>query len=160
MIGDKIRIYKNQHKEVLFNIAVNADKQGKFKDILDSTQLWKDKLIQYCTDDEKIEEIAHSCKVKRGTVSGWLDDNSKTKFPQHIEPLNNILGNDYQKILKNKKNYNSIMIALGRDLSDEITDYIITNEKGKLLEQFDDVSIDAISRHNMPIQEIKKIKII
>ena len=160
IIGDKVRIYKNQHKEVLFNTAVNADKQGKFKDILDSTQLWKDKLIQYCTDDEKIEEIAHSCKAKRGTVSGWLDDNSKTKFPQHIEPLNNILGNDYQKILKNKKNYNRIMRTLGRDLSDEITDYIITNEKGKLLEQFDDVSIYAISRHNRPIREIKQIEII
>lgn len=159
-IGDRIRIYENQHKDVLFKIAANAGRQEIFKEILDNSKLWKDKLIQHCTNEEKITEIANECSVANNIVNGWLCDNSNTKFPQNVKPLKNILGNDYQQILKSKRNYNSIMIALGRNLSDEISDYIITGAKGELLKQFDDDSIKAISEHNMPIKTIKQIEII
>ncbi len=156
-VGDKVRVYNNQHKEVLFDIAVDADKQGKFKEILDNAKLWKDILSQYCTDNDKIVEIANKCNIAENTVSKWLDSNSNTMFPQNLGSLQDICGNDYQKIFISRKKYNSIMIALGRDLSDEVSDYIISNEKGQLLSQFDDASIEAISEHNMPIRTIKEI---
>ncbi len=159
-VGDKVRVYKNQHKEVLFRIAADADTQGKFKEILDNATLWKDRLSQYCTDNDKIVEIANKCDVADSTVNGWLHNNSTTMFPQNLGGLQDILGNVYEKIFINKKKYNSIMIALGRNLSDEVSDYIISNEKGQLLSQFNDASIKAISEHNMPIRTIKEIVII
>ncbi|WP_423908648.1 hypothetical protein [Candidatus Spongiihabitans sp.] len=161
-VGDKVRVYKNQHKEVLFDIAADADKQGKFKEILDNAKLWKDILSQYCTDNDKIVEIANKCDIAEKTVRGWLDSNSNTMFPQNLGSLQDICGNDYQKIFISKKKYNSIMIALGRDLSDEISDYIISQsrEKGKFLSEFKDEEIKAISEHNMPVKIIKRIEIL
>ena len=161
-VGDKVRVYKNQHKEVLFGIAADADKQGKFKEILDNAKLWKDILSQYCTDNDKIVEIANKCDIAENTVSRWLDSNSNTMFPQNLGNLQDICGNDYQKIFISKKKYNSIMIALGRDLSDEISDYIISQsrEKGKFLSEFKDEEIKAISEHNMPVKIIKRIEIL
>ena len=166
MIGDKIRIYENKYKEILFDIACKDDRQGKFNEILAHAKLWKDILTKYCKenqnciDDKKIAEIASDCDVDTSTVKGWLRSCSKTKFPQNIEPLKNILGNDYPQILKSQRSYHSIMIALGRDLSDEISGYIIAKKKGKLLEEFDDNAIKKISEHNMPIRSIKQIDII
>jgi hypothetical protein len=37
---------------------------------------------------------------------------------------------EYHKIYKSSKNYKSITIAMGRDLSDEITTFIINGNKG------------------------------
>ena len=160
-IGDKIRIYENHHKEVLFDSIIQNDTNGKFNKILECSELWKKILTDYCADDKtgKINEIADLCDVVFSTVEGWLKK-SKTKFPKNIKPLISILGVNYGEIYQNNKHYNSIMIALGRDLSDEVSDYIIRKQKGELLSKFDDVLINKISEHNMPIKTIKKIEII
>ncbi len=156
-VGDKIRVYENQHKEVLFDgVSKNAENDN-FNEILNHSQLWKRKLKAHCANNK---EIATLCNIKPSTVEGWLKPNSKTKFPQNINSLKYILGDDYHKIYKSNKDYNNIMIALGRDLSDEVSDYIISKQKGKLLSKFDDISIKEISEHNMPIKTIKKIEII
>lgn len=160
-VNDKIRVYENQHKEILFNIIINHDENNKFNEILKHSKLWKKILTDYCANDKttKIKEIAILCDVAYSTVDGWLK-NSNTKFPKNIKPLKDILGDNYFIIYKNNKRYNSIMIALGRDLSDEVSDYIISKQKGKLLNQFDDNTIKTISNSNMPIKSIKKIAII
>ncbi len=159
-VGDKIRVYENQHKRILHQVLSNSD-NAKFNQILEHSKLWKKKLKDYCEDNKwsKTREIANMCNVAPATVEDWLKK-SNTKFPQNIKPLKDILGSDYQAIYGSSKKYNSIMIALGRDLSDEISDYIITRQKVKLLgllEQFDESIIEAISEQNMPIREIKEI---
>ncbi len=159
-IGDKIRVYENQHKEVLFEAVSKNNENDNFNKILKHSQLWKQKLKEYCANDKAINEISDLCNVAFLTVEGWLKENSKTKFPKNIKPLKDILDNEYQNIYSSNKKYNSIMIALGRDLSDEISDYIIRKQKGEILSQFDDNVIKEISEHNMPIRTIKEIKII
>lgn len=52
------------------------------------------------------------------------------------------------------------MIALGRDLSDEVADFIMNDQKEKLLQQFDDNMIAAIAEHNMPVRVITKILLV
>jgi len=49
---------------------------------------------------------------------------------------------------------------VGRDLSDEISNYIIRGEKGSLLSKLNTDAIDLISQHNMPIRVIKSIQIV
>ena len=58
--------------------------------------------------------------------------------------------------------YRSIMIALGRDLSDEIMEYIISNnrEKGILLSEFSDAEIKALIKTNAKLRTIKTINMI
>lgn len=158
-VDDKIRVYENQHKEILFNRLVEQN-DDKFNEILKHSGLWKQGIKVYCTSDAKIKEIANLCDVAFSTVEGWLKKSNTTKFPKNIRPLKGVLGDNYQAVYKSNKNYNSIMIALGRDLSDEVSDYIMRKTKGKLLGQFDDNSIKNISEHNMPIKIIKKIEII
>lgn len=157
-IGDKIRVYENQHKDMLFN-SINSDEDSKC--IILHSKLWKQKLEKYCRQDrtKKINEVANLCAVAPATVEVWLKK-SNTKFPKNIEPLKNILGNKYQAIYASNKSYNSIMIALGRDLSDEVADFIMNDQKGKLLQQFDDNMIAAIAEHNMPVRVITKISLV
>ena len=52
------------------------------------------------------------------------------------------------------------MIAAGRDLSDEISDYIINRSKGTFLSKLGQEIINTISEHNMPIRKIKSIEIV
>ena len=159
MRGDNVRIYENQHKEMLFDIACQSDAQGKFRQITDHSELWKSRLRTHCdSSEEKTAVIADKCGVSQHTVTGWLREGSGTKFPQSLEKLKFILGEDYSEIADSRRRYNSIMIALGRDLSDEISEYIISEEKGGILEKFNDDTIRAISESNMPIKKIIKIE--
>ncbi|MBA4719472.1 MAG: hypothetical protein HRO68_10415 [Nitrosopumilus sp.] len=157
-VDDKIRVYENQHKEILFDELIKQN-DDKFNEILDHSKLWKKKLKDYCISDGITQEVATLCRVEFSTVEGWLKK-SNAKFPKDITPLENILSDDYRAICNSNRKYNSIMIVLGRDLSDEISDYIMHKTKGKLLGKFDDESIKNISEHNMPIKVIKKIDII
>lgn len=161
-IGDKIRVYDNQHKEVLFDIVSKSDENDWLNKILEHSNLWKKTLTDYCVHDSisRINEIASLCSVAYLTVEGWIKENSNIKFPKNIKPLKNILGDDYPNIHKSNKRYNGIMIALGRDLSDEVSNYIISKNKGKILKQFDEETINAISESNMPIRVISKIETI
>ena len=54
------------------------------------------------------------------------------------------------------------MIALGRDLSDEIMDYIISNSnnKGKILSKFTNEEIISFVNQSAPLKTIKQIEII
>jgi len=54
------------------------------------------------------------------------------------------------------------MIALGRDLSDEIMDYIISGKKitGKILKRFTSEQIEKIINTSAPLKTVKAIKII
>jgi hypothetical protein len=160
-VGDKVRIYENQHKDVLLNSIVQSDEHGKFQKILEDSEKWKKILKDYCSNDIKLQALALRCGVATSTVAGWFKLGSSTKFPQNLDKLRDLMSEeDYLQIYKSNKNYKSITIAVGRDLSDEISNYIIRGVKGSLLSKLNGDTIDAISQHNMPIRKIKSISII
>ena len=159
-VNDMVRIYENQHKDILFESIVESDEDGRFQKILDDSMKWKKKLKEYCTNNVKVNEIAQKCGVTSGTVEGWLRFDSATKFPNRLDKLKDFLGHDFFEIYKSNKIYTSIMIAAGRDLSDEVSEYIINKSKGPFLSSFRDDVINQISDHNMPTREIKSIKIV
>jgi hypothetical protein len=159
-VDDKVRIYENHHKDLLFKNIIESDTQGKFLKILEDSQKWKDILGDYCSSEEKIVEIANNCGIAPSTVEGWFSSNSTTKFPQNISKIRNYLGQDYDEIFRSNKIYISIMIAAGRDLSDEISDYLINKVKGPFLEKLGNEIIQKITEHNMPKRTIESIQII
>jgi hypothetical protein len=168
IIGDKIRIYENQHKDVLLKSIFQADKNGNFKKILKDSEKWKNILKSYCNNsDTKIQYVALKFGINPDTVRGWFKLNLDTKFPQNFKKLKDLMNkkdfkmsnDEYSQIYKSSRNYKSITIAVGRDLSDEIATFIINGNKGKLLSKLDDNIIISISEKNMPIRKIKSIKI-
>ena len=52
------------------------------------------------------------------------------------------------------------MIASGRDLSDEISDYIREQKKGEILKQFSDKQIQQFVDKNAKERTIKTIKVV
>jgi hypothetical protein len=54
------------------------------------------------------------------------------------------------------------MIALGRDLSDELIDYIISNKtkKGEILTKFENEQIESFIEEAAPLKVIRNIKIV
>ena len=158
--NDTVRVYENYHKEKLFEILSESDELGEFKKILNYSDLWKKLLKEYCNDEVKFEEIASKCNVAISTVKSWLKNKSETRFPQELDGLREILAEDFNAISKSKENYGSITIAIGRDLADDVTDYIISKGMtiGSTLEHFDLPTIKTITEHNMPIKTIKSIQ--
>ena len=73
--------------------------------------------------------------------------------------LVDLLGDDFDAILESKENYASISIAIGRDLADDVTDYIISGHRdiGPTLNQFDFQTINKIAEQNMQIKVIETI---
>ncbi|MEM9888574.1 MAG: hypothetical protein AAF849_21945, partial [Bacteroidota bacterium] len=101
------------------------------------------------------------------TLRNWLNLNSKVKFPQKRKDLlilkkafkSDEFNSCFGTVLKSRKAYNSIMIALGRDFSDEIASYIQDKKKGKMLSKFSHSQIRQIVRKNAREQKIKSINI-
>lgn len=178
IVGDKIRIYSNLHKDELYKIALSEDTQGIFKKIEEDSKFWKKLLLAYFyfkIENEKIslkdiykEFLGNGVTVSFDTMMKWIDLDNKEKFPstnKNLIAIKKTLNNQkfnqrFQSILKSKKAYRSIMIALGRDLSDDITNYIISKgtQKGNVLSKFTDEQINAIINENSPLRTIIKIE--
>ena len=81
-----------------------------------------------------------------------MNPDSDVKFPQSKKDLfvlkrtinSNLMNESFSDILKSRRLFNGIMIALGRDFSDEITDYFQNKIKGKLLKQFSEKQIQLL----------------
>jgi hypothetical protein len=73
--------------------------------------------------------------------------------------LVDLLGVGFDTILESKENYASISIAIGRDLADDVTDYIISGRRdiGPTLSQFDYQTINKIADQNMQTKVISVI---
>ena len=156
---DTVRVYENTHKDKLFEILSESDEDGEFKKILDHSHQWKKELKNYCTTEDRFTEIAEKCEVAVSTVKLWLRKSSNTKFPQEMVGLVDLLGDDFDSILESKENFGSISIAIGRDLADDVTDYIISGHReiGPTLNQFDFPTINKIAEQNMQTKVIEKI---
>lgn len=173
-IGDFIRVYGNTSKQELYKLALQYDTDGVMTEIENYSKLWKEELIKYATKNSKIETTLKELQNNglsinnELTLRNWLNINGSVKFPQRLKDLFAIkrtidsqrLNDEIENIKKYRRVYNGIMIAIGRNLSDEISEYIKSNKKGKLLNNFSSEQIQQFVKQNAKLRKIKSIKII
>lgn len=172
--GDKIRVYDNSSKEELYQVALGYDVNGEFAKIEEFSKLWKLELELFYKEYNSLNEL-HQLLVKNGlsiknpqTLNNWIRPESNVKFPQRRKDLlvlrdtlkSEILNGNYKDILYYRKVYNGLMIALGRDFSDEISEYIQHKKVGELLKKFGKKQIQQFVDQNAKERVIKTIKAI
>ena len=174
--GDHVHIYSNLTKELLITTARNQDESGVLSKIEQDSKLWKQSLKKYYEQNNSINshlELLEKLKEENisissvTTVRNWLNVDSNMKFPQSEKDLlilrkiiqDSQLNNSFQEIIRSRKLYNGIMIALGRDLSDEVMDYIVSKSKGRILSSFNNEQIETIANTSAPLRIIKSIEI-
>ena len=67
-----------------------------------------------------------------------------------------IFNKEYAELLRVKRFYRGLMISLGRDLSDDVMDYIISERtiKGKMLSRFETEEINSFVKSAAPVRTI------
>ena len=107
-------------------------------------------------------------KIKNAiSIERWLQEDSDLKFPASDRNMRVIkktiqdpnFDSRFKDILDLKGLYRRIMISLGRDLSNEIAQYILSDglEIGINLSKFDDNIRRGIAQSNAPKRKIKNI---
>ena len=173
---DQIRVYSNTSKEILFETATKQDNNGRLSEIESHSKLWKQCLSDYYqtkgfgfSEEDLLQALKNvgSTVTSVITLKNWLNKDSSVKFPQKKKDLkaiasclnNSVLNSHLSSIIKSKETYSGLMIALGRDLSDEIMDYILYNKKGQILTSFSDAEIATITDNSAPLRTINNISI-
>jgi len=170
-IEESIRVYNLDFGEILVQTAI--DLQGeKFQEIDKYSTLWKNKLreLYYNRYNENIDSLHLDLKkcglsVLPNTLYNWIND--KTKFPMRRKDLKAIyelskdmeLGISMGMILNAKRVYTSVMISLGRDLKEEVKNFLQYGELGDILVQ-NNISKETLKmaiEERMPLKKIKNI---
>lgn len=174
--GDKIRIYSNPSKDLLFETAKKQDLNSRFSEIEEHSRFWKECLYDYFVrngfdySEEKLlkEMQSNGVSIKSTfTLKNWLNPESSVKFPHKQRDLlainrtikNKALEDKISEVSKSRSIYNGIMIALGRDLSDEVMEFIMNRNKGKILSSFSESEIQSFVNISAPLRRINKIQI-
>lgn len=171
-IGDTIRVYKIDFGEILLNTAIEFQKET-FEKIEKHSQIWKNVLREmylktYKTNIEHLHYHLRNqgVKVLQSTVlNNWI--NGKTKFPKSDKAIKAIyeiskdmeLGLLFNDILKSKRIYNSTMISLGRDLKDEIKNFLTGGIIGEIMQK-NNITPETLRKaidEQMPLKKIKNI---
>jgi hypothetical protein len=174
IVGDRIRVYDNSSKEELYQVALRSDDDGEFSKIEEFSKLWKNELKTFFANFNSLEELHHrlisiGLSIKNAqTLHNWINVNSNVRFPQRKKDLSVLrkaidsltLNENYNNILKYRNKYNSIMRALGRRFSGEITEYILNRKKGDFLQQFTEMQIQQFVNQNAKERTIKSLKAI
>lgn len=173
--GDTIRVYDNCKKEQLYKMAYKDDSGGRFKQIEYCSNLWKIKFREYYDKKFNNLEDIFNILIQKGisirnisTLKNWINLYSDVKFPQSIRDLyilkeivnSSKLNDEFKTVLFCRRLYHSIMIALGRDLSDEIMMYVKNGQKGTNLAKLENEEVKNIVNLNAPKRKIKTIKIV
>jgi hypothetical protein len=179
--NDRVRIYNNLSKERLFGIAATEDGQGRFNKVDSDSKLWKTSLYRFfrkiVTLNPSFDEKEFLAVLRRSgltisnplTIRKWLNIEDKERFPNSMKNLIAIkqtinddeLNIHFESIKQSKRFYRGIMISLGRDLSDDVMDYIISDGKhvGKMLSNFTSEEIKTFVQSAAPERIIKTISI-
>lgn len=171
-VNDKIRVYKIDFGEILLNTAMEFQTEI-FNEIENHSQLWKKVLREmyletYKTDIEHLHNHLrnHGVKVKQSTVlNNWIW--GETKFPKSNKAIKAIyeiskdmkLGLSFNDILKSKRIYNSTMISLGRDLKEEIKNFLTNGNIGEIMQK-NNITPETLRKvidEQMPLRKIKNI---
>ncbi|MFN4087108.1 MAG: hypothetical protein ACK4LB_14310 [Spirosomataceae bacterium] len=178
---DRVRIYNNLSKEKLFEIAAQQDTKGRFNKVDSDSKIWKEALIKYYnqkthTNPFYTETDLMKALQKSGltisnpiTIKKWLTKDDKERFPNSANNLiaikstlnDPILNENFESIKRSKRFYRGIMISLGRDLSDDVMEYIVSGGKciGKILSNFTKDEIEIFIQKAAPERTIKNISI-
>ncbi|MCX7875070.1 MAG: hypothetical protein N2321_02765 [Melioribacteraceae bacterium] len=170
--GDIIRVYKLDFGEILLNTAMEFQSEV-FTLIEKHSKLWKSCLneLYLKTFKENIHHLHsqlkhHGVNVKSSTVfNNWINGN--TKFPKSDKVIkaiyeiskDKILGLSFNDILKSKRIYNSTMISLGRDLKDEIKNFLSNGNIGEIIQK-NNITPETLRKaidEQMPLRKIKNI---
>jgi len=174
--GDKIRVYSNLSKDLLFETARKQDLSSRFSEIEEHSRFWKECLYDYFnqngfdySEEELLKEMqSNGVSIKSTfTLKNWINLESSVKFPHKQRDLlainrtikNEALEDKISEVSKSRSIYNGIMIALGRDLSDEVMEFIMNRNKGKILSSFSDSEIQSFVNISAPLRRIHKIQI-
>jgi hypothetical protein len=173
--GQDIIVYRNQNKDLLYDILKNQDTSGLMQEIERASNLWfstiKEIVRRIDGNYSTLEQIFvnEGIHLTHQTLHGYLQH--ERKFPKETEILeairliaiNNDLSNSYltqpsqlENILKRKKQYLSLSITLGRGISDEIIRHYLTGEKGELLEKLDN-DVFEVLKLNVKQGKVKSI---
>jgi hypothetical protein len=178
---DRVRIYNNLSKEKLFEIAAQQDSKGRFNKVDSDSKIWKVALLRFFltkthsntfyTETDLMRELQKSGLTISNTltIKKWLTKNDKERFPNSANNLiaikstlnDQILNENFESIKRSKRFYRGIMISLGRDLSDDVMEYIVSSGKsvGKILSNFTDDEIKIFIQKAAPDRTIKNISI-
>lgn len=178
---DRVRIYNNLSKEKLFEIAAQQDIKGRLNKVDSDSKIWKEALIKYFnqksqsnpfyteTDLMKVLQNSGLTISNPMTIKKWLTKDDKEKFPNSANNLiaikstlnDPILNDNFESIKRSKRFYRGIMISLGRDLSDDVMEYIVSTGKsiGKVLSNFTESEIKIFIEKAAPERTIKNISI-
>ena len=179
--NDIVIIYNNLSKEKLFEIASQEDEKGRFKVVDSHSQIWKESLLKHFEKKSEANPFYSELDLlndlqKRGlvisnamTIKKWLNKKDKERFPSSFKSLlaikNTIncetLNASFESIKKSKKFYRGIMISLGRDLSDDVMEYISSGGTvvGTVLSKFTAEEIKIFVEQAAPQRTIKNISI-
>jgi hypothetical protein len=179
--NDKVRIYNNLSKEKLFEIAAQQDSKGRFNKVDSDSKIWKEALSRFFrtktisntfyTETDLMKELQKSGLTISNslTIKKWLTSDDKERFPNSANNLiaiksiinDPILNDNFESIKKSKRFYRGIMISLGRDLSDDVMEYIVSSGKsiGKILSKFTEDDIKTFIQKAAPERTIKNISI-
>lgn len=174
--GDRVRIYHNPDKETLHDIIKMTDEKELFTSVDNFSSLWKNALRSYLSSkgfgyhfDMLFEELKdNGLSVDKPRLEYWLKEDCKTKFPMKKRDLLAIikttnhpeLNRNIQNIFALKTTYSGRLVKAGVEFSEEINTYILTKEKGKMLDWLSDEHIEQIVSNGAPLRIIKAIKII
>jgi hypothetical protein len=172
--GDKVRIYQNPDIEILHEIIKMTDEKELFSRVENFSQLWKSCLKNYLnakgsnyTINDLFEELAlQGLSVSINQLENWLHLDYKTKFPKRkidfsaiVKTVNNEeLNNNWKFIMETSKEYLGTLNHKGRKFADEIDNYVLTKEKGEMLDWLSDSHIEKIITVGAPLRTIKEIK--
>lgn len=174
--GDRVRIYSNLTKELLFETAKKQDTNGRLSEIEGHSRYWKKCLNDHFKKNVHLHSEEDLLKILQQdgisitspiTLKNWLNLESPVKFPQKERDLlvikknigNHELDKKIPDILKSRKVFNGIMIALGRDLSDEVMEYITNKNKGQILTSFPNSEIQSLASTSAPLRTVRTIQI-
>lgn len=167
--GDKIRVYNEKLNINLYEIAEREDEET-FDMIEYYSKLWQDPLSNYYQAKSLTAENlftilkTHGLTVTEATLRNYL--HKRVKFPMRTADLEAIrqltadtaLQDNMKNLLKYKRIYNGVMIALGKNLKEEIRDYLQTKKLGSILKgKFTKEMLDTFIKTNMPFRTVKEI---
>jgi len=174
--GDRVRIYHNPDKETLHDIIKMTDEKELFTTVDNFSLLWKNALRSYLSSkgfgyhfETLFEELKENgLSVDKPRLEYWLKEDCKTKFPMKKRDLLAIikttnhpeLNRNIQNVFALKTTYSGRLVKAGVEFSEEINTYILTKEKGKMLDWLSDEHIEQIVYNGAPLRTIKAIKII
>ena len=113
------------------------------------------------------EELkVNGLSVEKHRLENWMKPDEKTKFPKKKRDLlaiikttnSNELNTSMREIISLKTEYNGRLNKAGLDFSEEINTYILTSEKGKMLNWLSEKHIHEIITLGAPMRTIKEIK--